>query len=769
MFLIIALKIRFIWKQRSQRYKDNKQKMKQVIQSLKTGALSVDDVPAPQLASGSILVHTRASLVSAGTERMVVDFAEKNMLEKARSRPDLVQQTLDKVKREGLLTTFEAVQNRLDKPVPLGYSCAGVVVATGDRITEVAVGDAVACAGAGFAVHAEVISVPKNLAVKLPANIDFESAAFTTLGAIALQGIRLAEVELRETVAVIGLGLLGQLTVQMLKAAGCSVIGMDIQPHRAELATELGADAVATNADGLKAICHQLSAGRGVDAVLITADTKSNDPIELAGEVARDKGIVVAVGAVGLSIPRKIYYEKELDLRISRSYGPGRYDSEYEEKGHDYPYGYVRWTEQRNMQAFVELVSQQRINVQPLISHRFRVDDAGRAYELIKGKTGESFLGVILTYADAPDLSRKKTLRSNERAPVRASEHATAALSHIKLGIVGAGLFANATLLPSIKGEQLINRVGVASGSGLSARATADRYGFSYCTTDTQEILADPDINTIAILTRHHLHASQVIATLEAGKHVFVEKPLCLSEDELRQVIVAYNQAHASDGKERGGALHSQIRPSLMVGFNRRFAPFVVELKEHLDRVREPLMMHYRVNAGFIPKEHWTQNPEQGGGRLLGEACHFIDLLVHLAGSPPMNVTVRALPDAGRYSRDNLIVTLEFESGSIGTVTYAANGDKSFGKESLEVFGGGLSARLDDYRTLVINRGSARIKRVARLRQDKGHRAEWQALIAHLTGGQPAPISFEEIVISTRATLAASRSLQETKAVSLTE
>lgn len=741
--------------------------MKQVIQSFKTGALSVDDVPAPQLPRGNILVHTRASLVSAGTERMVVDFAEKNLLQKARSRPDLVRQTLDKVRREGILTTIEAVQNRLDKPIALGYSCAGVVLAAGDDAAGFQAGDNVACAGAGFAVHAEVVSVPKNLAVKFPANVDFQSAAFTTLGAIALQGIRLAEVELRDIVAVIGLGLLGQLTVQMLKAAGCTVIGMDIQPQRADLALHSGADAVAASADELQSTCHQLSAGYGVDAVLITADTKSNQPVELAGHIAREKGVIVAVGAVGLTIPRKVYYEKELDLRISRSYGPGRYDAQYEEKGHDYPYAYVRWTERRNMQAFVEMVSQQKVDVQPLISHRFEVNDAAKAYDLIQGKTGEPFLGVILTYSDAPDLCRKKFLRLDKTARAEADEREpTAHLDQIKLGIIGAGLYANATLLPAIKGEQAIAPVGVASGSGLSARAAADRYGFAYCTTDAREIFDDPNINTVAILTRHHLHARQVIAALEAGKHVFVEKPLCLTEDELQQVIRAYDEARGGKASAHGVACN-RVRPSLMIGFNRRFAPFIVELKQRLEQVREPLMLHYRVNAGFIPKEHWTQDPEQGGGRLLGEACHFVDLLIHLAGGAPVAVTARALPDAGRYSEDNLLITLEFDNGSVGAVTYVASGDKSFGKESLEVFGGGLSARLEDYRSLLISQGGKRTSRAARLKQDKGHRAEWQAMIAHLTEGKPAPISFEEIVVSTRATLAAHRGLREGRPVGL--
>jgi predicted dehydrogenase/threonine dehydrogenase-like Zn-dependent dehydrogenase len=733
--------------------------MKQVIQSFKTGALSVDDVPAPQLPAGSILVHTRASLVSAGTERMVVDFAEKNLLQKARSRPDLVRQTIDKARREGILTTLDAVQNRLDKPVALGYSCAGVVIATGESATEFQVGDRVACAGAGYAVHAEVVSVPKNLAVKLPANADFEAAAFTTLGAIALQGIRLAEVELRDVVAVVGLGLLGQLTVQMLKAAGCAVVGMDIQPARAELAIQSGADAVATNSDEMHAICHQFSSGHGVDRVLITADTKSNQPVDLAGEVARDKGVVVAVGAVGMTIPRKVYYEKELDFRISRSYGPGRYDAEYEEKGRDYPYGYVRWTEQRNMQAFVQLISEEKVNVRMLTSHRFAVDDAARAYDVITGKTGEPFLGVLLTYPEQPDLSRKKVLRAGDAIAFEGAvaRGASPRLEQIRLGVIGAGLFANGALLPAIKDEQLIKPLGVASGSGLSARGTADRFGFSYCTTDPQEILNDPAINTVAIITRHHLHARQVIAALKAGKHVFVEKPLCLSEEELGEIISTYREV--SKKSDQG--------PMLMVGFNRRFAPLVVELKQRIGRVREPLMLHYRVNAGFIPKQHWTQDPEQGGGRLLGEGCHFIDLLIHLAACKPLKVTARSLPDAGRYQQDNLLITIEFENGSLGTVTYVANGNKSSGKEFLEIFGGGLSARLEDYRSLVINEGSKRLKQAARLRQDKGHRAEWKAVVAHLVHGNQPPISFEEIVASTRATLAAHLSLQQGEPVSV--
>lgn len=735
--------------------------MKQIIQSFKTGHLTVSDVPTPAVQFQGILVLTSASLVSAGTERMLVDFAEKNLLQKIRSRPDLMRQTVDKARREGVVTTLEAVQNRLDKPVPLGYSCAGSVIEVGAGVSEFKVGDRVACAGVGYANHAEVVAVPKNLAVKIPEGVDFESASFTTVGAIALQGIRLAEVKLGEVVAVIGLGLLGQLTAQMLKAAGCIVVGLDIQPQRAELALNLGADAVATTPDELASICHRLSVGHGADAVLIAADTRSDQPVELAGKVARDKGIVVAVGAVGMNIPRTVYFQKELDFRISRSYGPGRYDPEYEEKGHDYPYAYVRWTEQRNMQAFVQMLSEGKVKVGPLVTHRFPILNAPKAYELITGKTGDLFLGVILTYAATPDLKRKVVLRNVSGTPSYVAENKLSSpLKEVRLGMIGAGSFANATLLPAIRAARDVKLIGIVSGSGLSASSAADRHGFDYCTTDEQEVLNDPAINTVAILTRHDLHASQVIAALKAGKNVFVEKPLCLSEEELDEIISTYQAARESAGTE------NHLFPFLTVGFNRRFAPFVVELKQHLEHVQEPLMLHYRVNAGFIEPNHWTQDPAQGG-RLLGEACHFIDLLIYLAGSVPEKITTRALPDSGRYSRDNLLVTMEFANGSLGTITYVANGSKSSGKELLEVFGGGLSAKLDDYRTLLLHQGNSRVKRVARLRQDKGHRAEWQAIVAYLTGKGGSPVSFEEMVNSTQATLAAERSLQSGEPIAL--
>jgi predicted dehydrogenase len=456
-------------------------------------------------------------------------------------------------------------------------------------------------------------------------------------------------------------------------------------------------------------------------------------------------------------VPRRSYYYKELDFRISRSYGPGRYDASYEQEGRDYPYAYVRWTEQRNMEAVVALVAAGRLQVAPIVSHRFTIDEAPRAYELITGKGGEPFLGVLLTYPGSAEPERTVQLRPPPSPPAGPAPQEGC----VRLALLGAGNFATATLLPAIKELPALERVGVASARGVTARVAAERFGFRYCSTDARAVLADPGVNTVAILTRHNLHARQTIDALAAGKHVFVEKPLCLSEAELDAVSAAYYAAQAR------AAAAGQPAPALMVGFNRRFAPMVVALKEQLARLREPLILTCRVNAGYIPPEHWTQDPLVGGGRLLGEGCHFIDLLAFLAGERIVRVETRALPDSGRYSRDNLLIGLEFAGGSLGQIVYSAGGDKSFGKEAIELFGGGLAARLDDYRSLSVRRGDTRIEQTARLRADKGHRAEWRAFAAHVLGQAPAPISLAEIVHSTRATLAAQRSLDEGRAIEL--
>ena len=717
--------------------------MKQLLQNLKNGQTTIAEVPEPVLRPGAVLIRTAASLVSAGTERMVVEFAEKSLVGKARSRPDLVRQTIDKARREGLLTTLEAVFNRLDQPMALGYSSAGTILAVGAGVQGYHPGDRVACAGGGYAVHAEVALVPQNLLAHLPDNVDFESGAFTTLGAIALHGFRLAESQLGERVGVIGLGLLGLLAVGIAQAAGCQVFGVDLDPARVALAEQMGARAVLRpQADeAAQAFTH----GRGLDAILICADTPSADPVELAGIVARDRAKVVAVGAVGLSLPRKIYYEKELAFINSRSYGPGRYDPAYEEKGQDYPPGYVRWTEGRNLQAFADLLASRRLDVTPLITHRFPIDQAPAAYELITGKQKQPFLGVLLTYPESEAFPASPASLASLR---RTSEKASA----VRLGVLGAGNFAGAVMFPALAKIPQIEKVAVASASGLHAQSAASKFGFHRAAADEADLLSDPEINTVAILTRHDLHAGQVVRALQAGKHVFCEKPLALNAGQLAEIQAALEQ--------NPGCL-------LTVGFNRRFAPLAQRLSAFLADRQEPLVAHYRVNAGFLPLTHWLHDPEQGGGRIIGEGCHFIDFLAFLVGAPPISVHAQALPDLGRYRQDNVILTFTFPDGSLGTVTYLATGDKAFPKERVEVFSGGCVAVLDDFRTLELMQGGKKTQVRSHLRQDKGHRAEWEAFAAAIVAGGHPPIPYEHLFGVTRASFAAVESLQRSETIRL--
>ena len=543
--------------------------MKQVVQDARTGAVAVIDVPVRKLLAGCVLVRIAGSLVSAGTERASSEFARKNLFQKAKARPDLVREVLSKLRRDGVMSAVAAVRSRLDQPSLLGYSSAGTVVAVGEGITDISVGDRVACAGAGYAVHAEFACVPRLLLARIAdARVSAEEAAFTTMGTIALHGVRTAHVGLGDVVAVIGLGLLGQLAVQILKAAGCQVVATDIVGERVELARACGADAASASSVEFHDLCLQLSAGFGVDAVLVTAQTPSSDLVNFAAEIVRDRGVIVAVGAVGMDIQRGLFYEKELDFRVSRSYGPGRYDPAYEQKGIDYPIGYVRWTETRNMEAFVRLLAERKIRTEPLITHRFTIEQADRAYELITGRTGEPFLGVVITYPDDAEQNAVKVLH---RA-------ATAALPvcRVSVGLVGAGGFAMSTLLPAMKQVEGVELVGVCSANGAHAHHAAAKFGFRYCATDEDAILAEPAINTVVIATRHHLHASQVLAALQAGKHVFCEKPLCLTEEELFAIVRAYQNSNAA-------------RPLLMVGFNRRFAALAVTMKSFVQAIHEPL------------------------------------------------------------------------------------------------------------------------------------------------------------------------------------
>jgi predicted dehydrogenase/threonine dehydrogenase-like Zn-dependent dehydrogenase len=707
--------------------------MKQILQRPRTGEISVSDVPAPLLVPGCVLVRIAASLVSVGTERASSEFASKNLLQKAKARPDLVREVVDKIRRDGLRTAVQAINSRLDQPLALGYSSAGTVVGIGRGVTDIRVGDRVACAGAGYAVHAEIACVPRLLVAKLPERspVTFDEAAFATLGSVALHGIRTADVRLGDTVAVIGLGLLGQLTVQILKAGGCHVLGMDIATNRSELASRLGADATTALSSEFRDLCCEGSRGTGVDAVLITAETQSSDPVNLAAEIARDRGIVVAVGMVGMDIERRLYYEKELDFRISRSYGPGRYDAAYEQKGHDYPIGYVRWTETRNMEEFLELLSDGKLDLKSLITHRFSIDHASGAYDLISGRTGEQFLGVMITYPEQADKSPIIKLVEKSR-----NNRTT---KPIAIGFLGAGSFAVSTLLPALKQVSGFEFVGVCNASGVRGRHAGEKFGFQYCTTDEKEILNDSRISTVLIATRHHLHGRQTVAALSAGKRVFCEKPLCLTEEELADVVRSYTRSTTQ-------------RPFLMVGFNRRFAPMAVRMKAFLSEVKEPLAMHYRVNAGYLPPDHWVHDPEQGGGRILGEACHFVDFLMFLAGSSPVEVQATSLANPGQYSGDNVVISLQFANGSQGTIAYLANGDKSFSKERVEVFGGGAVAILEDFRRLeLVRHGKKQTMRA--WRRDKGHRAECQAVAKAIREGNAGLIPFDQIVGAMLATL----------------
>ena len=723
--------------------------MKQLLQNIKTGKSTVEDVPVPTPREGQALVKIESSLVSAGTERMVVEFAEKSLVGKARARPDLVRQVIDKARREGLSNTVQAAFNRLDQPMALGYSSAGTIVSLGKNMQGFKVGQRVACAGGGFAVHAEYNVLPRNLLTLLPKNVDFESAAFTTLGAIALHGFRLAEPQIGENVAVIGLGLLGLLTTQIASAAGCNVLSIDLDSKRIAIASSLGAQAV--HRDQAVDSSAAFTASRGFDMILICADTSSNDPIELAGIIARDRARVVAVGAVGLTIPRKVYYEKEISFINSRSYGPGRYDINYEENGQDYPLGYVRWTESRNFEAIVDLLSKDKLKVKPLITHRFPIEKATQAYDVITGKKKESFLGVLLTYTESVEkLESSKVVRFNIQTFKRSNV--------VTLGVLGAGLFANAALLPAIKKVDGIQLIGIASSGGLHAQHAGKKFGFQYATSSDDEIINDPNINTVAILTRHDSHAELVVKALKAGKNVFVEKPLAINAKQLEQV---------------NKALVTRNSQLVTVGFNRRFAPLAQQLHTSLSTLHEPRYIHYRINAGYIPLNHWTQDPDIGGGRIIGEACHFIDFITFLVGAPPISVTAHALPDngaalslsKGKYREDNVSMTFTFPDGSIGVVDYLANGNKSFPKERVEVFCGGMIAVLDDFVSLqMIQEGN---KKEERMSQDKGHVAEWKSFVKSVREGGEPPIPYEQLIGVTKSTFAAVESLRTSKPVLL--
>jgi len=716
--------------------------VKQILQSLKTGATEVAEVPCPRLQPGHVLICSSCSLVSAGTERMLVEFGKANLIDKARQQPEKVGIVLDKVKTDGLMPTLDAVRNKLDQPLPMGYCNAGVVMEVGAGVTCFSVGDRVVSNGK----HAEVVCVAKNLCAKVPDTVSDEAAAFTVISAIALQGLRLVQPTLGEAVVVTGLGLIGLVAVQLLRAHGCRVLGIDIDPVKLDLARQFGAETVDLSCgEDPVATATRFSRGRGVDAVIITAATKSNEPMHQAALISRKRGRIVLVGVVGLELSRADFYEKELSFQVSCSYGPGRYDPQYEEGGQDYPVGFVRWTEQRNFEAVLDMMAEGRLDVAPLISHRFDFAHAEGAYQLVA--KGNSSLGILLKYPKVAEHSHE-SLRTSTVRLTGDSPRAARSADSVVVGFIGSGNYASQVLIPAFKGTAAILK-SVASAKGVSGVHAGKKYGFEETTTDSQVVLRDAEVNTVVVATRHNSHAQYVCQALHARKHVFVEKPLAITRQGLEEIEKTYHEMNAShsgstSARAEAGAL------LLMVGFNRRFSPQVQKIKILLTGVREPKSFVMTVNAGSIPAEHWTQDTEVGGGRIIGEACHFIDLLRFLADAPIMSVQVGVLGAQGQGMRaDKVTFTLSFADGSMSTVHYFSNGHKSFPKERLEVFCAGRILQLDNFRSLR-GYGWPGFSKMNLWRQDKGQAACAAAFVDAIRLGRSAPIPFEDLVEVTR-------------------
>lgn len=696
--------------------------MKQLIQSFKTGELGLFDVPAPVCEINGALVQTTVSLVSAGTEKMLVDFAKKSMLAKAKDRPDLVKQVIDKMKKEGVRNTLEKVFTKLDTPIPLGYSLAGRVVEVGSELSGLNIGDRVACGGAGYANHAEINYVPKNLMVKIPDGVDDIDASFVTVGAIALQGVRQTSPLLGEKVAVMGLGLLGQLTVQLLKANGCKVIGSDIDPDKMALAKKLGCDEVC-HAGELISKANEFTNGYGVDAVIIAASTSSNQPITDAAEISRMRGRVVLVGMVGMDVPRNTYYKKELEIKLSMAYGPGRYDPEYEEKGIDYPYDLVRFTEQRNFEAFLGLIQEGKITPKELITHSYDFDDAMSAYDLLEGRIKEKYLGIVLNYKRDIKLENEKIVQRSEKKISN---------DKVNIGLIGAGNFTKSVILPNIQKVGDFEFVGLCTATGVSAQGTGKKYDFKYITTDSEEIFKNSEINSVFITTRHNDHASKVLKAIESKKHCFVEKPLCIYEEELEVIKEAYT----------GETI-------VQVGFNRRFSPMIEKMKKFISG---QISVNYRINAGIIPKNVWIQDRTIGGGRIIGEVCHFIDTCSYLIGSEVKSVFATTIQksDQSIPDEDNVNIVLNYVNGSTATISYYAYGDNSMPKEYIEVFSSGLSMQMNDFRELTIFKGGKSSKEKS-ANQDKGFVNEFKAFKEAVKSGNET-IDMKSIYNTTKTT-----------------
>ncbi len=727
------------------------EQMKQVAQNYRTGELVVLDAPVPACKPGGVLVRSLHSLISTGTEMMKVTEARMSLLGKAKARPDQVRKLVDSVAQQGPLATYQKAMNRLDSYTPLGYSLCGVVVEVGEGADdEFTVGDLVAAAGNEFALHAEVNWVPTNLCVRVPAGVAPEHAAFATVGAIAMQGVRRAEVQLGETACVIGLGLVGQLVVRLLVAAGVRVVGVDTVPDRCRLAEKAGA-VLCSEPDGegvlrLEAVLRQDTSGLGADHVFLAAGGSSNGPVEVAARLARDRACVVDIGKTRLDLPWNDYYEKELDVRFSRSYGPGRYDDRYELEGVDYPAGYVRWTERRNLGCFLDLIATDQLEVGSLVSGIHPIAAAASVYEQLR--TGElQGVGFLLEYPECPEVAAPQP-GTREAAPRPAASGPATPLGPrpLRIGFVGAGNYATSMLLPHLAKSDDVVLASVATTRSLSAVNAQRKFGFAAASTDAGSVLADPDVDAVFIVTRHHSHADLVCRALEAGKAVFVEKPLALTSEQLDRV----RETVARTGNDR-----------VMVGFNRRFAPLLVDLRERFGYAG-PVSARYLVNAGRLDAGSWYLDSDLEGSRFLGEGGHFIDTLVAWTGSPPAEVCARQTPGG-----QDLHVTIQFADGSLGDITYATGGSARYPKETIDISGGGRNARLDNFtRATVWGRAGKQAKR-SLTGQDKGQGAELAGFVSAVRAGAPMPIPFDVLVATTRATIAAQESLVRGEPVSL--
>jgi predicted dehydrogenase/threonine dehydrogenase-like Zn-dependent dehydrogenase len=756
--------------------------MKQLLQNLKNGATEIAEVPAPGAARGQVLIASRRTLVSAGTERMLVDFGRAGWIEKARQQPEKVKQVLDKIRTDGLIPTAEAVFRKLDEPMPLGYCNVGVVVEIGDGLRQaqpdIKVGDRVASNGP----HAEMVSVPRNLCAKIPDGVSNEEAAFTVLGSIALQGVRLAMPALGERFVVFGLGLVGLLTVQLLRASGCAVLGVDVNAARLNLAKNFGAETVdlSTGADPVSA-AMAWTGGRGVDGALLAASAKGDDIIHQAAQACRKRGRIVLVGVVDLNLRRADFYEKELIFQVSCSYGPGRYDEKYEQGGQDYPFGYVRWTEQRNFEAVLQAMRAGQLHIKELITHRITLEEAAASYD--KLLHDPEALGIVIEYSPSPQPSpvEGEGVREKGDSPLLPVEgegvYGGAAVPVVAL--IGAGNFSKMVLAPALAKTDAKLKYVTARANGAAAAHIARKFGFEKAKTDLDAVLADDQVNTVFIATQHDSHADLVCKALDAGKHVFVEKPLAINEQQLqiiRDSVLLLSpslspspqpspvKGEGATDNEREGAKGNG--PLLMVGFNRRFSPHIVKIRELLADRAEPLTMTMTDNAGFIPPEHWTQDPERGGGRIIGEGCHFIDLLSFLAGSPVTSVSAMMVGGNGALREDKMSILLSFADGSVGAVHYFANGAKSYPKETLEIFGSGRVIRMENFRTTK-GFGFKGFNAFRTWRQDKGHRAEVAAFVNAVATGGPSPIPFDQLANVTKASFVAVESARTRQTIQI--